>query len=417
MPVRKRQKRRTAPLPLDHQQEGDAELNQLRVTKVLFQLTEFLRTPSTPSHASAGRDNLSMQEKVVTDVEETRDAVVPRDDLPSSTSGGNNNMALMSLMVTMQQQILLLQQNVTKIQSGRQDSGTHVGENHATLHTAYNSMFTMRSNAAAGSEAQLTSSTQHMYGPNGIHPDMLPHMDVVSASLREAIAEGKDVNLSALLIPGYELSTNNAHCPHAQVRTDKRLTENLSISEFIVAFNKYRRIMCDAYPQRQKELDLYENLLIRIHGLYGGQALNDYHKLFSAKSAEALRVSSTKVDWSFTDQAIYSMVTAGRRANACNTCDSITHATPQCPMSNQSGPSTQHNRGKQKGDTSTFRKQDQQGRICLYHNGKEVCNNLNEEKGCAWVPCRFAYVCAQCKASTHGQHVCPKLKRAPKNKS
>lgn len=206
-------------------------------------------------------------------------------------------------------------------------------------------------------------------------------MDVVSSSLRKAIIEGKDVTLSALRIPGYEQTKNNrTQCPHAQ-RTDKRITENLSISEFIVAFGNYRRIMGEAYPQRQQELDMYGNIVIRIHSLYGELAMNDYHKLFSAKSAEARRLSNAKVDWSFTNQAIYCMVT-------------------DRPEQNRQG-----TRPQTKSRTNRF------------HNGREVCNNYNEEKGCGWLSCRFAHVCSLCKESTHGAHTCKKSKGTPKTSS
>jgi hypothetical protein len=70
----------------------------------------------------------------------------------------------------------------------------------------------------------------------GISPEDLPHLDLISTPLRRQILEGKDVNLAALLIPYFECADWD----------DQRLKRSLTIQEFITAFGRYKRVMCEA---------------------------------------------------------------------------------------------------------------------------------------------------------------------------
>ena len=80
--------------------------------------------------------------------------------------------------------------------------------------------------------------------------------------MRKNIIEGKDVNLAALLIPYYSgpmnnddrLSVDNCH----NRKPDPRLNRNLSLNEFMKAFGIYKNVMCQAYPSRREELDMYK---------------------------------------------------------------------------------------------------------------------------------------------------------------
>ena len=99
--------------------------------------------------------------------------------------------------------------------------------------------------------------------PNGVPSKMLPHIDALSPSLQRAIQEGKDVNLCTLLIEGYEVDANKSDAKKNKL--ERKLSQPLNISEFITAFSKYKTYMVEAFPQRQRELDLYENTIIRIH--------------------------------------------------------------------------------------------------------------------------------------------------------
>ena len=237
-------------------------------------------------------------------------------------------------------------------------------------------------------------------GTYGVSPDMLPHMDIVSSSVKKAILQGKDINLSMLLITGFEINKADK-----EKGVDKRLQEKLNISEFLTAFGKYKRIMGDAYPDRKKELDLYEGIIIGIHNSHG-DAFYDYHKLFSAKCAEALK-NGIKVDWSLMDMRVYGLVTAGRRAKSCDLCSSVAHATGQCDRMNN-GSNDNQIFPKRAATSQANKDNDVRGRKRVYVSGKELCNNFNEERGCSRSACPFSHTCRKCKSlnATHSATTC-----------
>jgi len=90
--------------------------------------------------------------------------------------------------------------------------------------------------------------------------------------------------------------------------------------------------MLESFPQRQKEMDLYLNNIIRIANQFpNSSAFFDYHRLFAAQAEEALK-RSIKVDWSYMDQTIYTTVMAGRQGRMCKVCNSMTHNTNECTL-------------------------------------------------------------------------------------
>ena len=111
-------------------------------------------------------------------------------------------------------------------------------------------------------------------------------MELLSPTLRKNIIEGKDVNLASLFIPYYDTSLPD--------KDDGHLKRSLSITEFITAFGKYKRVMCQAYPERCDELDQYESIIVGLHGLYGDRYY-EYHKLFPSKQPRHFRC--TKLRW------------------------------------------------------------------------------------------------------------------------
>ena len=100
----------------------------------------------------------------------------------------------------------------------------------------------------------------------GTSPEELPQMDLVSESLRKRIIEGKDINLASLLIPYFEIDLATSD---KKEKFDMRLKRSLSITEFITAFGRYKRIMCQAFPRRREELDRYEANIVEISNVYG----------------------------------------------------------------------------------------------------------------------------------------------------
>ena len=138
---------------------------------------------------------------------------------------------------------------------------------------------------------------------NGVPSDSLPQIDIVSPSVRRDIIVGKDINLAALLIPGYKSdSTTDRHLVKGseiiplKSPGDTRLSRNLLLSEFIMAFTIYKNIMCEAYPTRRQELDNYQRGIVEMAHRFGGTMFYDYHRAFSARAAAMLQGYNVKID-------------------------------------------------------------------------------------------------------------------------
>ena len=50
---------------------------------------------------------------------------------------------------------------------------------------------------------------------------------------------------------------------------DPRLLKNLTLGEFIVAFGKYKNIICEVIPHRRTELDEYERNVVEMTIMVG----------------------------------------------------------------------------------------------------------------------------------------------------
>jgi hypothetical protein len=175
----------------------------------------------------------------------------------------------------------------------------------------------------------------------GVHADSVPHVSIVSPSIRRDIISGKDINLAALLIPGYKSDLEQSR--HLMVGddaiplkplTDTRLHRLLTIQEFLEAFDMYKSVMCEAYAIRRGELDKYQNDIIDMSQHFGGVAFYEYHRAFSAKSAALLLNYNIKLDWSRRDTTLFCSIFSGLRANACTICTSVAHSSEFCPQIN-----------------------------------------------------------------------------------
>ena len=143
-------------------------------------------------------------------------------------------------------------------------------------------------------EPQASTNGSNMQGNSppsfGVNPDNLPHVDVISNSMRGNITSGKYVNLASLLIPDFEVTrpVNDSLSIDTLKRTrDHRLDRSLSLTQFYKAFGIYKRVMCEAFPQRRNELDLYEADVCIFHEHYG-EIFYQYHIQFTKLAAAYL---------------------------------------------------------------------------------------------------------------------------------
>ncbi|KAL3857928.1 hypothetical protein ACJMK2_012553 [Sinanodonta woodiana] len=228
--------------------------------------------------------------------------------------------------------------------------------------------------------------------------EILPAIDVVSESHRNQILEGKHVNLATLLLPHFELDILNPDVK--ATKYDPRLLKHLSISEFITAFGKYKRIISSVYPNRRHELDMYEADIIKISNAYR-DIFYDYHNVYSTQAGIALRDYKVKVNWAIRNQATLQLLIGGRKSKSSNICNSVSHSTDFCPQTTQTATPMVNLANRRK--------------ICIDKYGwpkqmmdvKELCNNFNSIRGCHRTTCQFLHTCNQCRANTHGATACP----------
>ncbi|CAC5384919.1 unnamed protein product [Mytilus coruscus] len=127
--------------------------------------------------------------------------------------------------------------------------------------------------------------------------------------------------------------------------------------------------------------------------------------IIEAKAAALLRERHVKVDWSLRDRDILSLITAGSSVNVCKICNLIDHATQYCPL--QSSVQVE-NSSSRSYSSSNLQSVDKQGRSRVFHEGREMCNNFNNPKGCYRKVCYLLHQCTKCRATGHGAATCRK---------
>ena len=245
---------------------------------------------------------------------------------------------------------------------------------------------------------------------NGVPSDSLPFVEIISPQLRKDILQGKNINMSSLLIPGAKsgetdllnrsMLVGDELIPLKPI-TDPRLSRSLTIQEFIQAFSTYKNIMCDVYPSRRVELDAYLRDIIDMSVKFGGFSFYEYHKAFSARAAALLQNYNTKVDWSRRDNNLFCSIFAGHKANACAICNSLTHTTDYCSLSQIKSSRYGRNDSNMSKNGGSKPGTDRKGRARIQHQGKEVCNDFNSETGCLRQACAFQHICIKCFKSGH----------------
>ena len=142
---------------------------------------------------------------------------------------------------------------------------------------------------------------------NGVAADELPHTKVVTDSVKRTILGGKYINLACLLIPDFGVPSVAMNDMNGleflkKDRRDHRLDRALTITQFTKAFGVYKRVICEAYPLRRNELDLFE-----------ADIGNIYEHILPVSCA-VLQTSSAylkkgiKVDWSKRHKDLFQLI-------------------------------------------------------------------------------------------------------------
>ena len=291
----------------------------------------------------------------------------PRQELSSQTSVLLNMVNTMSSLV----------KQVLDKQEGKDDVGRQTLDAFSTNRTQ------MHTGTCNISDTNLVANENF-----GIHPEQIRNIDFVTETVRDKILSGKYVNLATLLIPEYTDQLKK------DTYRDARLNRSLSIEEFIVAFNKYKRIHCTRHAWRKAELDAYEASIIEISRVYG-KKFYEYHKIFSQKCAMALE-QGKKVNWAEKDKDLLQMIIGGTACNACGICKEVSHATMFCP---------QHT-----SQLGVYKQQGQYTNTTTHNNNMntratQICHFFNGN-GCKRELCQYMHACKICKSFSHGQKQC-----------
>ncbi|VDI83594.1 Hypothetical predicted protein [Mytilus galloprovincialis] len=67
--------------------------------------------------------------------------------------------------------------------------------------------------------------------------------------------------------------------------------------------------------------------------------------------------------------------------------------------------------------SSNLQSVDKQGRSRVFHEGREMCNNFNNPKGCYRKVCYLLHQCTKCRATGHGAATCRKSNNVPVHSS
>lgn len=353
--------------------------------------------------------------------------------LAQEVSPVNNNNTVTSALRELTATVSSLQNNLKQLSAkvnSIQTAESTVADNAASVPTGEANVMNTLASALQPATLQepplVPTAVPTVTGPDhcyvrtkfGFSAESLPFVETVSPQIRKSVVEGKDVNLASLLIPCY----NGPACVGDKVgdkdKPDPRLNKVLTLSEFILAFGIYKSIMCEAFPPRRAELDLYERDIVDMGTRYGGSGFMDYHKQFSATAAAHLKHNNLKVDWSVRNNTLFCNIFANCAPVTCTHCASTIHTSGFCPRllndgaaSSSSSPSSE---GRQ--FASRFQAQgpsrsnlDMHGRTKMLFRGTEICNNFNGERGCFAKRCLYSHVCLLCNRN-HSKVLCPQAK-------
>ena len=167
--------------------------------------------------------------------------------------------------------------------------------------------------------------------------------------------------------------------------------------------------MCQVYPDRRAELDAYLAIIADLNQRYAGTLFYEYHKAFSAKSAQWISMLNVRIDWSTTDTELLLHHFGGHQSISCAICSSHGHTTVLCPKTATTAPVYASKTPLVHSDVNVRPPCDRLGRAVVSFNGRPICNNFNESV-CSYYQCKFSHICSFCR-DPHPKTTCPRRQR------
>ncbi|XP_078808793.1 uncharacterized protein LOC144994542 [Oryzias latipes] len=238
----------------------------------------------------------------------------------------------------------------------------------------------------------------------------IPPAAAIPANLRANILKGNDINLVKILLCGSSSSDLRVvDCGDVSVvlkDSDPRLDKGLTLAEFVVAFGVFRDVICEVYPHRREELDVYLAIISDLALSYGGSLFYDYHKSFSAKAAMYVQKFNQRLDWSVVDLALMSRHFTGHRTLTCSVCGSFSHSTSLCPKTAMRALSITP--AQPSGSAPPFLPR---GQVPFRSRSRAPLCHFFNEGVCVYPNCKYMHVCSVC-ADSHPRSVCPRRVRS-----
>ncbi|CAG2187292.1 unnamed protein product [Mytilus edulis] len=254
------------------------------------------------------------------------------------------------------------------------------------------------------STSALKSANEAMSAMSSMVVGLLANKDASSSSSLPNLKSNYDFASAYQATYGHitPISSVNAEQTfHRQVDTSKGIVfaEDLQKNGLCVYFfkkaNSRRNIIC--------KLDQYEADINDIAYNYG-QRFYKYHKLFSAKAANAIIEHNIAINWGKVDDRLLHLVMNGLQSRECELCGDYDHATKFCQKQvyQETPPcAPQATTNGRVVDKS----KDRHGRNIIQAEGHDLCNNFNYGT-CKWKECKFTHACLKCKSRGHGFKTC-----------
>ena len=79
-------------------------------------------------------------------------------------------------------------------------------------------------------------------------------------------------------------------------------------------FARFKNVICEKEPERQKELDTYSDMTDSMFVQY------EYHIAFARKAEQYFHLTDTTLDWSSRDSSLYMQIFVGLKSSTCDLC-------------------------------------------------------------------------------------------------